>query len=271
MAINWEDMLNEVNQEIDDMNTAMAEAEARGETLADYDLATRRAQVTEKRKAAELAEAEGGGETMQTQMQTFGTPEESITAAQQQENAAPMREPISPAQEPSPLEKMRTPNRPATPQTPMDKPAVGTPGFTPAPTATGRVVSGTATTRQRPQEQTYTRFNVAGSDYDVIRDTEQARQMIQFDDQGNVAPDSPVQVVGKDVSGGFILAGQKGTRGLDKMKIAISDGQINFPQAEIEPGRLQRMHFGTINDAAEAFDPQAATELYGIYQRTGER
>jgi hypothetical protein len=120
---------------------------------------------------------------------------------------------------------------------------------------------------------TYSGFKVGGSDYDVIDDNEESRRMIQYDDQGNVDPSSPVQVIGKNSSGGFVLAAQSEQRGVAKSKIPFTPEQgINFPSLESDSagarGKMSSIHSGEFKHPTDVFDPNAAKQIYDIYQRT---
>lgn len=129
--------------------------------------------------------------------------------------------------------------------------------------------------RSATAENTYSRFKVGGIDYRVIEDNEKARKMIQYDADGNIDPNSPVKVVGKNIGGGFVLAAQKDVKGVSDMKIPITQGQgINFPGLESDvagdPGRMGTIHMSEQSDPDQVFDSNAARQIYDIYQRTGE-
>lgn len=81
-------------------------------------------------------------------------------------------------------------------------------------------------------------FDIGGSDYRIIDDTDQYRNMIQRDRSGNVVPDSPVIPVGKDIGGGFLLMA-RGDSNIPARKIPATFRQgayqMNFPQPASDP------------------------------------
>lgn len=125
-----------------------------------------------------------------------------------------------------------------------------------------------------PSGTTKSSFKVGDSKYNIIADNNSARNLIKWDDDGNIAADSPVQVIGKNANGGFILAASEGASGVNASSFPYSkDTGINFPSLESDVGGsaplMQSIHGGSYSDFSEVANPKAAAALRGIYKRTG--
>lgn len=118
-------------------------------------------------------------------------------------------------------------------------------------------------------------FKVGDNNYYVVDDNTNARNMIKWDDKGNIAIDSPVQVIGKNASGGFILAADESIKDVSKSKFPYSQQGINFSafESEFNDGSsptMQNIHKGSFTSMDEVSNPKAASKLRGIYKRTGQ-
>lgn len=127
-------------------------------------------------------------------------------------------------------------------------------------------------TKEQPLNKTYSGFNIGDTKYNIIDDNSTARKMIIWDDKGNVDPNSPVQIIGKNIDGGFILAALDKTKGVNKTPFAYTKEKgINFHTLESdEPGtvRMQSLHNQNFAKLSDVINTQAASKLRGIYKRT---
>jgi hypothetical protein len=147
------------------------------------------------------------------------------------------------------------------------------------PTATAApakpLVKETKGAREAPKSYTSSSFKVGDKNYYVINDTSDMRKMIKWDEKGNIAQDSPVQVIGKNIAGGFILAAEEATPNITKYKFPYTQEKgINFSGLETDVAgttpKMQSIHKGTFTDVSDVIDPRAASQLRGIYKRTGQ-
>ena len=150
------------------------------------------------------------------------------------------------------------------------KPTESEPTITKTPTA-----KEVKTTTTEPLKKTKSSFIINDVNYNVIDDNTAARRLIKWDDEGNVAADSPVTIIGRNIDGGFILAATDQVKGVNPSLFPYSETTgISFPSLDAdvagESPRMQGMHRGTYENLSDVYDPQAARKLRGIYKRTGQ-
>lgn len=169
------------------------------------------------------------------------------------------------------------PTTPTTPVTPPPKTTAPTkpPTGKPVVKATPSTLVRGASNNNAPSSHTSSSFKIGNKNYYVVDDNSDVRGMIKWDDKGNVDPTSPVQVIGKNASGGFVLAADEATQGVTKSKFPYSEDKgINFYSLESDEGLdtpyMQSIHRKEFPDLSEVVNPGAASELRGIYRRTGQ-
>lgn len=125
---------------------------------------------------------------------------------------------------------------------------------------------------QQPDGLTKSRhiqFDVGGTPYTLVEDTDDVRRMIRYDNSGNVRSDSPVIPMGVNESGGFILASRKDG---DIKKALVPFTQqagsrvetVNYPQAKGEPERVGRLLSSGASWSGDLIDPEAAEAIRGL-------
>lgn len=137
------------------------------------------------------------------------------------------------------------------------------------------VIKNVTETKATPKTTTKSSFSVGGNNYNIIDDNTSARKLIKWDEQGNVSPDSPVIVVGKNINGGFILAANESAKGVNNSLYPYTkDTGIDFPSLESDAAGasplMSSIHRNTYSDLNEVLNQKAASKLRGIYKRTGQ-
>jgi len=128
--------------------------------------------------------------------------------------------------------------------------------------------------KKMPSQYTSSSFKVGKKNYYIVNDNSKTRNLIKWDENGNVDPASPVQVIGKNVNGGFVLAAEETTPNIEKSKFEFNPEKgINFHNIESDqPGTvptMQTIHNKSFDDLGYIANPKAAAQLRGIYKRTG--
>lgn len=145
---------------------------------------------------------------------------------------------------------------------------------TKTPAATTAVKKNVTEAKSTPTRNTSSFFKVGEQKYNIIEDSDKVRSLIEWDDQGNVSPTSPVQIIGKNVSGGFILAASDSVPNVSKQQFPYSaDKGIHFSSLESDKSgdisRMQKIHSKTFDDFTSITDQKAANDLRSMYIRTG--
>ncbi len=264
------DELAMIDQEIADMNFATQQAQERGLTLGDFDLQAA-TQARSRDRVREQAAMEAKlREDLQRTAHVIG-PETAAMGGSGGTTSTTATTPATPVASRSAI---------GVPGAALA--SVGAPNSVPVAPATGVPAQGT------PYGKTYNTFIVDGDEYAVVKDTKENRAMVQYDNDGNVLPTSPVivlgQKAGKGGTQGFFLA--RPTKDLPKTEMEKYDisytgkrsGGKNLTQIHWDAaakdnaatGRqlLQGLNQQKYKTTQELQDPDAAKAMRQIYQRT---
>lgn len=111
-----------------------------------------------------------------------------------------------------------------------------------------------------------TNFYVGSNEYVPIADSDTNRKMIIITDTGAIAPDSPVTVLGKNINGGFVLAGREEQFRGQRTYYPMTGTTLNISQVQGEPDKLLNINKSSFGGLSDVTDTDSLQQLIKLYE-----